>query len=248
MLNHSLAHLLAPSTPFSGRVERIRVRGSEVLTLVQSRFDRTRARSDNFVAVMNSTMLRCVYRMPETLIAFHAGVVAHKGAAAIVAGKSGRGKTTLTAALMASGFGFFSDEVAILDRSFRALPAPAPLGLTTESVAILAPFLPHVTDIERQSRRDGTSVHFLRPINIQADPLPVTTLLFPRVVREEPSELHPLGAREAFERLHHAGFDLPNRLSAEDAQGLLQWLCSARSYEVRIGSLPAAVQLISQLS
>jgi hypothetical protein len=44
----------------------------------------------------------------------HAGAVVHDGRAAIVAGRSGRGKTTLVLGLVARGLGLLSDELALV--------------------------------------------------------------------------------------------------------------------------------------
>lgn len=45
----------------------------------------------------------------------HAGSVVYRGAALIVAGRSGQGKTTLTLGLLQRGMGLLSDEFAVID-------------------------------------------------------------------------------------------------------------------------------------
>jgi hypothetical protein len=47
--------------------------------------------------------------------AIHAGAVVYRGAALILAGKSGQGKTTLVLGLLRRGFGLLSDEFAIVE-------------------------------------------------------------------------------------------------------------------------------------
>ena len=49
------------------------------------------------------------------IYAIHAGAVVHRGAALIIAGRSGQGKTTLTLGLLGRGLGLLSDEFAVID-------------------------------------------------------------------------------------------------------------------------------------
>jgi hypothetical protein len=51
----------------------------------------------------------------QGIYAIHAGTVVYKGAALIVAGYSGQGKTTLVLGLLRRGLGLLSDEFAIVD-------------------------------------------------------------------------------------------------------------------------------------
>jgi len=51
----------------------------------------------------------------QGIYAIHAGAVVYKGAALIIAGRSGQGKTTLVLGLLRRGLGLLSDEFAIAD-------------------------------------------------------------------------------------------------------------------------------------
>ncbi|HET6210294.1 MAG TPA: hypothetical protein VFD94_07920, partial [Jatrophihabitans sp.] len=55
-------------------------------------------------------------------LCLHAGVVTYPGAAVVIPGSSGLGKSTLTAALVQAGFGYLSDEVLAVPRT-GGLPA-----------------------------------------------------------------------------------------------------------------------------
>lgn len=69
---------------------------------------------------------------------FHAGVVERDGRAVMVVGPSGRGKSTLTAALVQAGCSYLSDEVASVDPTTRWIdPFPKPLSLSAGSMALL---------------------------------------------------------------------------------------------------------------
>ena len=49
-----------------------------------------------------------------TAVALHAGAVAHNGKAALIAGPTGAGKSSLVAWLIGNGFDYLSDEIALL--------------------------------------------------------------------------------------------------------------------------------------
>jgi hypothetical protein len=59
----------------------------------------------------------------------HAGVVASRGRAVLLPGRSFVGKSTLVAALVRAGATYYSDEYAVLDRAGRVHPFARPIGL-----------------------------------------------------------------------------------------------------------------------
>ena len=68
----------------------------------------------------------------------HAGAVERDGRVAIVAGNSGRGKSTLTAALVRHGLSYLSDELAIVDLATRQVsPYPKALELDDDAAELL---------------------------------------------------------------------------------------------------------------
>jgi hypothetical protein len=63
----------------------------------------------------------------------HAGVVAWKGKAIVIPGRSHSGKTTLVKALLHAGATYFSDEFAVLDGRGRVHPFPRRLSIRGDS-------------------------------------------------------------------------------------------------------------------
>jgi hypothetical protein len=58
----------------------------------------------------------------------HAGVVAWKGQAIVIPGRSRSGKTTLVKAFLQAGASYYSDEYAVFDGRGRVYPFPRPLS------------------------------------------------------------------------------------------------------------------------
>jgi hypothetical protein len=71
-------------------------------------------------------------------ILLHAGAVELEGRVVVIAGVSGQGKSTLTAALVRSGFSYVTDELVIIDPSTGFVrPYLKPLDLGAESLTML---------------------------------------------------------------------------------------------------------------
>jgi hypothetical protein len=66
----------------------------------------------------------------------HAGVVAWRGRAIVVPGRSFSGKTTLVAELLRAGATYYSDEFAVFDGRGRVHPFPKPLAIRETSGSI----------------------------------------------------------------------------------------------------------------
>jgi hypothetical protein len=86
-----------------------------------SRIDR-----DDLPAFIMEAMVSSLIKDLTSGIALHAGVVAHRGRTALIAGQTGAGKSSLVAWLAASGFDYGSDEIAVLVGETE----PAILGLS----------------------------------------------------------------------------------------------------------------------
>jgi hypothetical protein len=70
-------------------------------------------------------VLRGLVKDLATAVALHAGAVAHNGKAALIAGPTGVGKSSLVAWLIGNGFDYLSDEIALLfaaDKTILGLP------------------------------------------------------------------------------------------------------------------------------
>ncbi|HEY7009005.1 MAG TPA: hypothetical protein VH395_08705 [Jatrophihabitantaceae bacterium] len=73
-----------------------------------------------------------------TLLCIHAAVVRGPAGLIVIPGRSGLGKTTLTAALLRAGFEYVSDEALAVDTATGcAMPFPRPLGLAADVWGLL---------------------------------------------------------------------------------------------------------------
>jgi hypothetical protein len=105
---------------------RVELRGNRVL--VDGELFRW-TRKDAALGVMDSAVrLRVAVLAPDHVFV-HAGVVAHRGRALLLPGRSLAGKTTLVTALVRQGATYLSDEFAVLDAEGTVHPYLKPLSL-----------------------------------------------------------------------------------------------------------------------
>jgi hypothetical protein len=86
-------------------------------------------RLDVALAVFERELRLFVALEAPALIFVHAGVVAYRGHAILMPGKTYAGKTSLVAALVRAGATYYSDEFAPLDEHGRVHPFAKPLSL-----------------------------------------------------------------------------------------------------------------------
>ena len=79
----------------------------------------------------------CIHRNVKRFLLIHAATVAKDGAAVMIVGESGQGKSTLCAALVASGWRLLSDEFAVIDMDGALRAMPRPISLKNESIAVI---------------------------------------------------------------------------------------------------------------
>jgi hypothetical protein len=75
----------------------------------------------------------------------HAGVVAGPAGAILLPAPPGSGKSTLTAALVATGLDYFSDEVALLaEEDLAVMPFPLAMCVKDTGIDVLASRFPAI--------------------------------------------------------------------------------------------------------
>ena len=130
-------------------------------------------RTEDPWAIANELRRRLVKRSllcAEGLVALHAAAVARNGEALVLPGPHGRGKTTLTLALLDAGWAYLTDDVTVvLPSSQRVRPYPKPLG-----VKDLRDWARYGTDVDEDkwSPRPG-SMFFVPARRFQVELMPV---------------------------------------------------------------------------
>lgn len=169
----------------------------------------------------------------------------------VLAESGGSGKSTLTAALLARGFRYLSDDVAPLEQgSGHAVPVPICLNLKPGSVPILAGIYPELPNLPAWRSSDRTLRFLPPPAFAQRRPdraYPVAALVFPRYRLNAGLKLDPLDPVSVLTRLVESDTRLDRPLNPAKIGELCAWIEATPAYALRYGDLAAAVETLATL-
>lgn len=145
----------------------------------------------------------CVSLHTNEYLKLHAAVVARNGAAVIMPGVPGAGKSTLCAALGLSGWRVLSDEHAMIPPgSTDVVPLYRPVSLKNESLAVIRQFSSDaiIGPISRETHK-GVVGHLKADLDSHSHdalPLPVRAMIFPTYSTDQEQRLVPRRRTESF--------------------------------------------------
>jgi HprK-related kinase A len=156
--------------------------------------------------VVEATINWFVWSYVARVLLLHAAVVEREGRAVILSGPTGAGKSTLCAALIARGFRFLTDEIALVRPNDGQLqPHPRPISLKNEAIDIVATMLPDARLSARFANASKGTVAFMRPpkqsIEAAGETARPALVIFPTYRPEAGFELKSIERSQAFMRL-----------------------------------------------
>ncbi|KAB2930129.1 MAG: PqqD family peptide modification chaperone [Candidatus Contendobacter sp.] len=182
----------------------------------------------------------------QRLLVLHAAGVSRAGQGLLLIGPGGAGKTTLAAALNASGWELLSDDVVPVTPDGQLLGVGMSLCLKAGSWPALAPWLP---DLDRAPliERAGQPVRFSSPPGpIHRGPLPTAAFVFPRYRPGKEATLEPLDPVRVLQGLIEAQSVIAE-LTQDKLVALTRWIGSAPGFALTYPDLESALKLIASL-
>jgi hypothetical protein len=199
-------------------------------------------------AVLNG-LQQHVFDATDWHFSMHSAAVGAAGGCILIAGESGRGKSTLLAQMLAAGFDYVADDLTlIVPPDLAVLPIPMPLILKRGSWEPLAASLPEL-DATRVFRRASRDVKYWAPPRrcIARQPTPIRAILFPRYAKDEPFKATQLSAFQAIERITKAPTRIGIPLAHEAVERLVALIESNPVFEISFGDGQTALQWAGQL-
>ena len=203
--------------------------------------------------LIHGQVLSNTYSRMDCLLAIHAGAVNNGNECLVLPALSGNGKSTLTAALIASGYHYGTDELVLLQpQTYRIQAIAMALGIKTGSWDVLQTFHSDIANLPTYLRTDGQKVRYLLP----KDPQPsygttqlqsVRALVFPTYLADTDPELSRLTPAEALCRLTEAGTDMKGGLDIARVTDIVGWISGINAYELHYSNLEDAVTHIRAL-
>lgn len=183
----------------------------------------------------------------------HAGVVGDGKQCFVFPAAPGAGKSTLVTALMANGFEFFSDEIALIrEVDFSVSPAPLSICVKDAGVGVIANYYPEVKELRRHYRSDGKWVRYLPPPQASiaaADSVrPVGAVVFPQYKAGGETRLSRIESIDALQRLMDECLIVSARLDVEKVRQLVVWVDTTPCYTLQMSDLNEAVAIVQTLT
>ena len=183
---------------------------------------------------------------------FHSAVIERHGRAIILPAVPGSGKSTLCAALMASGWRLLSDEFGIIRMDDgMLLPMPRPIPLKNASIPVIQSFAPEweMGPVFPKTRK-GDVCH-MKPSadSVQRSSQPATPswVIFPRYRAGANARLDSLSASQRFARLSGNSFNYQLKAQAGFDQ-VARMISECEFYTFEFDDLTAAVAALDQLT
>lgn len=180
---------------------------------------------------------------------FHAGAVAAGARGVLLPAASQSGKTTLVAGLLAAGFDYLSDDVAVLDpMTLRLLPFARDLRVRRDSFGALAAGYPELAAGSVPCvELDGEATWYLSPASgaWPTAPVPVQRVVLPRYVPGERTCLTPIARSVALQRLLEQSFNARSR-GKSAVERLVELLRGVECFALTVGDLGSAVRLLRE--
>lgn len=173
-------------------------------------------------ALLEWGMNWCVAAQAHHYLLLHAAVLEHRGRCVILPGDPGAGKSTLTAALMLSGWRLLSDELTVVDRDDgRIEPLARPVSLKNQSIELIRAFDPQAVFGETAHDTHKGTVSHLKPTRESVVGVSqkgrAAHVVFPRWQRGAATRLSVRPKADAFMHLanHAFNYSLLGRLGFE---------------------------------
>jgi hypothetical protein len=184
------------------------------------------------------------------LLAIHASCLVRSGNALLLPGRSGSGKTTMTAALMAAGWEYMSDDTALLlPQTLECVGAPYALTLKEGAWPIVRRYFPIIDRAASHLRSDERWVRYLCPTRHNSlKPRPVRWVGFPHRSTTATSSMHPLEQVEGLYRFLEHCCAIPHLLDSNDIQLLVRWSANIRFFEFAIADIDEAVAQVDAMT
>ena len=200
--------------------------------------------------IVSQEALRIAYRSNDYLISVHSGAVGNGEGCVVLPGPSGAGKSTLTAALVAAGFLYYTDEVAIVERgTHQLIPCPVSLRIKPGSWDLVRYLWKDRLTVCHTVGADEQVIEYVVPpegsfARNRSQAAPVLALIFPRYDSSCPSRMVPLPRSEAVQMLQTAGYDVDGYLTNEKVSELISWISGIPCRSMTFRSLDEAVELV----
>jgi hypothetical protein len=179
-------------------------------------------------------------------IVLHAACLVRNGAALLIFGAPGAGKSTLCLSLVAAGMGFAGDDLTLVHQGGLAQGIPFAATVKRGSWALAKQLGHKLDEIQAFRRLDGRHVKYVVPEHVWTDPLPIRWVIILNRHTRNPTVLTRLDEISALKTALSGAFEPKRRLSISSFDSLITGLSSADCYTLSYADCAAAAGLLER--
>ncbi|HZB93297.1 MAG TPA: hypothetical protein VE397_17755, partial [Stellaceae bacterium] len=253
LVDPTLAHLACAAAAEDARIMAVDRHEGRFRLSAGGRLVEACASASELAPLVKLHMARLAVAAFPHRLALHAGALATTGGALLLPAAAGSGKSVLTAALMARGWNYLSDDTALLaPKDFSVTGVAYALTIKEGAFDVVATLFPELLRQEVHRRPDQQLVRYLTPIGCERGGAPaarpVRWIVSPRyAATRRPAALKRL-TRTAALRLLLANGGGARPLNWRTLNRMIDWLDGIESYGLTYSSLDAAVAAIETLT
>ncbi len=206
---------------------------------------------DQSFAMLEWGMNWCITTRAHQFLIFHAGTIEKNGKVIMMPAEQGSGKSTLTAAMVYSGWRLFSDELALISLDDELVyPCTRPINLKNNSINVIKNYVDNaVFSTIAKDTHKGT-VALLKPptdsVKRMHEPAPLHCIVFPKYVANVEAKLTPINQIDTFQQLIEHSFNY-HILGQEGFQLIASLLKNVTCYQFEYSDFAEAKELLSSL-
>jgi len=206
---------------------------------------------DQSFAMLEWGMNWCITTQAHQFLIFHAGTIEKNNKVIIMPAEQGSGKSTLTAAMVYSGWRLFSDELALISVTDELVyPCTRPINLKNNSINVIDNFVDNaVFSTIAKDTHKGT-VALLKPpkasVERMFEPAPLHCIVFPKYVANSEAKLTPINQIDTFQQLIQHSFNY-HILGEQGFHLIASLLKNVACYQFEYSDFEQAKKLLSSL-
>jgi len=206
---------------------------------------------DQSFAMLEWGMNWCITTQAHQFLIFHAGTIEKNNKVIIMPAEQGSGKSTLTAAMVYSGWRLFSDELALISVTDELVyPCTRPINLKNDSINVIDNYVDNaVFSTIAKDTHKGT-VALLKPpkasVERMFEPAPLHFIVFPKYVANIEAKLTPINQIDTFQQLIQHSFNY-HILGEQGFHLIARLLQNVTCYQFEYSDFEQAKKLLSSL-
>ncbi len=206
---------------------------------------------DQSFAMLEWGMNWCITTRAHQFLILHAGTIEKNGRVVIMPAEQGSGKSTLTAAMVYSGWRLFSDELALISLTNSLVhPCTRPINLKNDSIEVINNYVDNaVFSTIAKDTHKGT-VALLKPpkesVERMLEAAPLHCIVFPKYVANAQAKLTPVSQIAAFQQLIQHSFNY-HILGGEAFNMIANLLKNITCYQFEYSDFEEAKEILSSL-